>query len=217
MIDGGYDSGYSACPCFWGSEPGSLVAKLAKIIPAFEGFRVLDAGCGEGKNAFFLASKGALVEAYDISHLAIQHAERRNASQHAPNISFHAQDIRTQDPDPASFDIVIAYGLMHCLANEIEIRSLTARLQNSTKPGGYLLLCAFNDRFQDLSAHPGFSPTLLSDATYVDMFNGWNMIEASDNDLHETHPNNNIPHTHSMTRIIARKSDPAGKVEHQDV
>jgi hypothetical protein len=49
------------------------------------------------------------------------------------------------------------------------------------------------------------------------MFRAWDMIEASDTDLHEAHPNNNIPHTHSMTRIIVRKSDPARKVEDPDV
>ena len=97
MIDGGYDSGYRACPCFWGSDPGSLVARLAEIIPSFEGFQVLDAGCGEGKNAFFLAAKGAVVQAYDISQLAVQHAEDLRSRHQAENLSFQAQDIRTID------------------------------------------------------------------------------------------------------------------------
>ena len=71
-----------------------------------------------------------------------------------------------------SFDVVIAYGLMHCLPDEREVRSLCALLQEATKESGYLILCAFNDRFQDLSAHPGFTPTLLPHATYLDMFSG---------------------------------------------
>jgi SAM-dependent methyltransferase len=211
MTDGGYDSGYGACPCFWGSEPGSLVRKLAEIIPVLKGLRVLDAGCGEGKNALFLASKGATVDAYDISQLAIQHAENQKARHHAVNVSFREEDIRAVELDPGTFDIVIAYGLMHCLADEVEIRSLTTQLRNSVRPSGYLILCAFNDRFQDLSAHPGFSPALLPHTTYVNMFNDWNVIEASDTDLHETHPHNNVPHTHSMTRIIAQKGNPAAK------
>lgn len=205
MIDGGYDSGYRVCPCFWGSDPGSLVARLAEIIPCFKGLQVLDAGCGEGKNALFLAGKGAVVRAYDISQLAIQHAEDLKSGYQGENVSFHAQDIRTIDLGMGSFDVVIAYGLMHCLPDEGEIRSLNALLQNATKEGGYLILCAFNDRFQDLSAHPGFNPTLLPHAAYLGMFAGWETMEASDKDLHETHPNNNIPHTHSMTRLIARK------------
>jgi len=205
MIDGGYDCGYRVCPCFWGSAPGSLVARLAEIIPCFKGLRVLDAGCGEGKNALFLADKGAVVQAYDVSQLAIQHAENLKSNHQRENVVFYAQDIRTIDLGVGSFDVVIAYGLMHCLPDEGEIRSINALLQAATKEGGYLILCAFNARFQDLSAHPGFNPTLLPHAAYLDMFAGWQMVEASDKDLHETHPNNNIPHTHSMTRIIARK------------
>ena len=206
MIDGGYDAGYSACPCFWGSEPGSLVKRLAQIIPNFEGLRVLDAGCGEGKNSFFLASVGAAVDAYDISQLAIQHAERLKESRQTRNISFRAQDIRAVELEPNFFDIVIAYGLTHCLADEADITSLVTRLRDVTKSAGYLVLCAFNSRFQDLSAHPGFSPTLLPHSAYLNMFERWVVIEASDMDLQETHPNNNIPHTHSMTRILAKKS-----------
>jgi len=212
MIDGGYDSGYRVCPCFWGSAPGSLVARLEEIIPCFKGLHVLDAGCGEGKNALYLADRGAVVEAYDISQLAIQHAEGFRSNHQKENVFFHAQDIRTIDPGVGSFDVVIAYGLMHCLPNENEVRSLTTLLQNATKEGGYLILCAFNGRFQDLSAHPGFSPTLLPHATYLGMFNRWQTLEASDKDLHETHPNNNILHTHSMTRIIARKPSSAGEM-----
>jgi 2-polyprenyl-3-methyl-5-hydroxy-6-metoxy-1,4-benzoquinol methylase len=205
MIDGGYDSGYRVCPCFWGSAPGSLVARLAEIIPCFKGLQVLDAGCGEGKNALFLAGKGAVVQAYDISEFAIQHAEDLKSGHQGDNVFFHAQDIRTIDLGVGSFDVAIAYGLMHCLPDEVEIRSLNTLLQNAVKEGGYLVLCTFNDRFQDLAAHPGFNPTLLPHAAYLEMFAGWETLEASDKDLHETHPNNDIPHVHSMTRIIARK------------
>jgi 2-polyprenyl-3-methyl-5-hydroxy-6-metoxy-1,4-benzoquinol methylase len=212
MSDGGYDAGYQACPCFWGSGPGSLVARLAGIIPSFDGLQILDAGCGEGKNAFFLAGAGAAVQAYDISTLAIQHAEDLKRGHQLDSVSFHAKDIRTTRLRTASFDVVIAYGLMHCLPDEDEIRSLNASLQNATKEGGYLVLCAFNDRFQDLSAHPGFTPTLLPHSAYLGMFTGWETVEATDKDLHETHPNNNIAHTHSMTRIIARKPGSAREV-----
>jgi tellurite methyltransferase len=217
MIDGGYDSGYKACPSFWGSQPGSLVTRLSEIIPSFKELQVLDAGCGEGKNALFLAKKGAVIHAYDISQIAIDHAEKLKVRNQAHNSSFHARDIRTVELRHGYFDVIIAYGLMHCLPDEAEIRSLHSLLQDATKVGGYFVLCAFNRRFQDLSAHPGFNPTLLQHSEYLDMFAGWEIVEASDKDLRETHPNNNIFHTHSMTRIIARKIEPAGKVVPSDV
>ena len=58
-MNGGYDAGYLACSCFWGVEPGKLMQQLAAHIPDFTDFNVLDAGCGEGKNAAFAATRGA--------------------------------------------------------------------------------------------------------------------------------------------------------------
>ena len=37
---------------------------------------VLDVGCGEGKNAIFLAQKGFLVDAFDISESGIEKLNR---------------------------------------------------------------------------------------------------------------------------------------------
>jgi len=73
-MNGGYDDGYRRSPCFWGTTPGSLVRLLADLVPSFEGFQILDAGCGEGKNAIFFAQRGAAVKAIDVSSLAFQNA-----------------------------------------------------------------------------------------------------------------------------------------------
>jgi len=73
-LDGGYDEGYRACPCFWGDKPGSLVAQLL-IEQNFAGKFVLDLGCGEGKNAAAFARAGASVTAIDCSELAISNGK----------------------------------------------------------------------------------------------------------------------------------------------
>lgn len=108
-----------------------------------------------------------------------------------------------------TFDIVIAYGILHCLDSEDHVAIAVRQLKEWTTPGGYLLACAFNSRHQDLSAHPGFRPTLLSHDDYLMFFEEdaeWSVTLQSDADLHETHPHNGVPHTHSMTRIIARRA-----------
>jgi tellurite methyltransferase len=205
MTDGGYDAGYRSCDCFWGTTPGSLVERLKKLLPSCGGLRVLDAGCGEGKNALFMASQGAAVDGFDISEIAIEHA-RNLINDKETDIRFTVSDIRHVDLRDRLFDVVISYGLFHCLSGEDEIVQVCTKLQKATCPGGYFILCAFNSRFQDLSAHPGFSPTTLSHHQYEQFFDRWELIESTDTDLVETHPHNGILHTHSMTRIIAKKS-----------
>src|SRR5690348_9530634 len=73
---GPYDDGYKSCPCFWGTEPGTFVKKLVGHIQDMSGMLVLDAGCGEGKNAKYLSSAGAIVRAIDVSPYAIANAKK---------------------------------------------------------------------------------------------------------------------------------------------
>lgn len=203
MNGGGYDDGYAACQCFWGSETASLIRELEKYKASFAGLDVLDAGCGEGKNAVFFAERGCTVRAVDISTLAIAHAVELSPHSH---ITWECADIRRVELIAQSYDIVLAYGLLHCLENEVEITSCLNSLKNVTKLGGFILLAAFNDRSQDLGlAHPRFSPSLMSHSRFLALLNDWELLFHSDLDLKESHPNNGIEHSHSMTRILARR------------
>ncbi len=176
---------------------------LQRNIADSSGLKVLDAGCGEGKNAAFLAQQGAEVEAIDISDLAIQNARRQWPEMR--RLTWRVGDIRCLDFQPEYYDVVVAYGVLHCLQSPAEIHTTLLRLKQTTRPSGYLVLCAFNQRRQELGAHPGFTPCLLSHTEYTSLFSGWQIIAVSDADLTEFHPHNHIEHTHSLTRILARK------------
>lgn len=199
---GGYDEGYAACPCFWGREPGSLVRTLLARSPRVRGLAVLDAGCGEGKNAHAFASRGARVEAVDCSELAL-----RNARSLWPGdgIAWRRADVRSLSWPVGTFDVVIAYGLLHCLGGPEQIAGVVAALKAVTRRGGRHVVCAFNARRQDLSAHPGFEPCLIPHGDFLGLYGDWHLEVASDEDLHETHPHNGIAHVHSLTRLIVRR------------
>ena len=201
---GGYDDGYLTCPCFWGREPGRLIHSLVGIVGSFHGLQILDAGCGEGKNAVYLARLGAKVRAIEISSHALANARRAWGST-GTNCEFELSDIQKVHLPASFFDVVIAYGLMHCLPDETAIANTIHRFQNCTKMGGYNVVVTFNSRRQDLRAHPELSPCLLEHREYMEMYRKWDLIQASDEDLQEMHPNNNVMHVHSMTRLLAKK------------
>jgi len=202
-MTGGYDNGYRACNCFWGRTPGSLILQLKQRIDSFDGLQVLDAGCGEGKNAVYLSSHGASVYAFDISPLALANAKQAWGDVHG--IKWEVGDIRTMPLPEGRYDLILAYGLLHCLPDLYTIEHTVARLKNSTRPGGYNIVVAFNHRHQELDAHSEFSPCLVEHSMYARMYDGWQIIQLTDSDLTETHPHNHIKHTHSMTRILAQK------------
>jgi cyclopropane fatty-acyl-phospholipid synthase-like methyltransferase len=167
---------------------------------------VLDLGCGEGKNAAFLASQGCVVEAWDISAAALNNAK---AAWPDIPVRWRHKDVLSITTDLRKFDLVLAYGLYHCLSPEAIISTI-ANVQRATVPDGYNITVCYNNRMQDniASAHPAFHPTCLPHAEYVRAYTDWRTIEASDEDLTERHPTNMIQHTHSMTRLLVQQWKP---------
>lgn len=202
MIDGGYDTGYKNSNCFWGSTPGSLINELGKHLKSFKGKKVLDLGCGEAKNSYYLANKGCKVDASDISEEAIKNA--KNEFDENENVDLQVLNALDINIPTQHYDIIIAYGLLHCLNNEKEVKTLITNCLNGLKKGGYMMVCAFNSRGHDLSAHPNFNPLLIDHKEYLNFFSKYQILFSSDEDLHETHPHNNIPHKHSMTRLLIK-------------
>jgi SAM-dependent methyltransferase len=203
-MNGGYDDGYSQCDCFWGIEPGSFVKLMSAHLHAPQDLKVLDAGCGEGKNAAFMAGLGASVDAIDVSELALRNGRRQWNS--ASRINWRCADLRNMALPGDYYDVVIAYGLLHCLRDREDVFNLLTRLQDATAPSGVNIICAFNSRFQELDAHPGFQPCLLDHGEYLSVYSSWEVLASSDQDLTERHPHNELEHTHSLTRIFARKA-----------
>lgn len=198
-----YEDGYAACDQFWPARPGSFVQRMAALKTEWSGSQILDVGCGEGTNASYLTTLGAIVDAVELSETAVIHARRLWPNQH--QIRWFVGDARSCGQLQDAYDAVIAYGVLHCCSSAGELMSLTQWIQARTKPAGLNCICTFNDRSQDLSAHPGFAPCLVSHSMIVDSYKGWELICATDEDLHETHPHNGIPHHHSLTRLLARK------------
>ena len=164
---------------------------------------MLDAGCGEGKNAAYLSKLGAQVDAFDVSDRAIAHARTLWAG--CSNVRWQVADARRVHLPENSYDVVVAYGLLHCVRDQCEVVDLVSRLKRCTRQAGLHVVCTFNDRHQELHAHPGFSPLLLPHTFYESLYAGWSVIHCTDSNLRETHPHNRLPHVHSMTRLIARK------------
>jgi SAM-dependent methyltransferase len=207
MKSGGYQDGYRACPCFWGTEPAESVQELADLLSELPAPRVLDVGCGEGKNAFYLASQGIKVDAFDISELAISNAI--NAWSEVAGLRWHVADLATYPLLENSYNAIIATGSLHCLISKNSVEKAIARIKLATAPGGYNVISVFNDRAQDLSGHSGdFDPVLLPHSYYTSIYSDWTLLHALDTDLHDFHAHIRKRHFHSITRILARKPRP---------
>ena len=123
----------------WSGQPNpQLVAQTAGLTPG----EALDAGCGEGADAIWLARRGWTVTAVDVSAVALERAAGYAASQGdevARRITWRREDLRSWAPGPQRFDLVSAQ-YMHLPGDELE--ALHRRLAVAVRPGGTLLVVA---------------------------------------------------------------------------
>ncbi|MFI2667366.1 class I SAM-dependent methyltransferase [Micromonospora carbonacea] len=106
------------------------------------GPRLLDVGCGTGRDAGWLAQLGWAVTGIDTSTAMLAHARRRH-----PRVRFVAADMRGFDLD-ARFDAVTCLdsALLYCHTNA-DLTAFLARCHAHLAPGGLLLAELRNGAF----------------------------------------------------------------------
>ncbi|WP_030693127.1 class I SAM-dependent methyltransferase [Streptomyces globisporus] len=140
--DGFYADRDKPVPFFVAKPDENLVAYVEQgLLPA--GGRVLDLGCGPGRNALYLASLGFEVTAVDLSPTAIAWAEERAAGAGAGNVRFLCGDAFTAGAVPdGPYDLVYDSGCFHHLPPHRRVGYL-ALLDRALSPGGHFALTAF--------------------------------------------------------------------------
>src|ERR1035438_7737500 len=124
-------------------KPQGAIAESVDLVTS----PVLDAGCGTGENALFLAASGRQVTGIDFVDEAIRVA-RRKAAERGLTAEFQVKDALTLGDWDQRFATVIDSGLFHVLSDEDRVRYV-AGLTHVTEPGGRLLLLCFSDEEPD--------------------------------------------------------------------
>src|SRR6516165_8219252 len=104
---------------------------------------VLDAGCGTGDTAIFLAGRGCKVTGIDFLDLPIQRAKQK-AAERGVQATFMVKDALTLKDWTERFDNVIDSGLFHVFSDDDRSRYVEG-LATVLKPGGRLFLLCFSD------------------------------------------------------------------------
>lgn len=104
----------------------------------------LDAGCGTGDSALFLAARGCRVTGIDFTKEAIRRA-RAKAAEQKLGVEFLVKDALTLADWDARFSTVLDSGLFHVLSDE-DRRRYVQGLAHVLQPGGHLFLMCFSDK-----------------------------------------------------------------------
>ncbi len=109
--------------------------------------RVLDAGCGYGRNIVYLLREGAEVFALDQDAEGIEHVRRLSSSLETglPAENFQVGSIEQMPFADGFADVVICSSVLHFARDEEHFRSMLAELWRVLRPGG-MLFCRLGSR-----------------------------------------------------------------------
>jgi SAM-dependent methyltransferase len=128
-----------------GQAPWDIGKPQKPFVDAAERFTgtVLDAGCGTGDTALFLAERGCKVTGIDFLEVPTQRAQRK-AADRGVQVRFMVKDAQTLKDWSERFDNVVDSGLFHVFSDEHRRRYVEG-LAVVLKPGGRVFLMCFSD------------------------------------------------------------------------
>lgn len=107
---------------------------LQKLLPDFEGKRVLDLGCGYGWHCVYAMEQGASsVVGVDISRKMLEVAKEKT---HFPEVKYICCAMEDVDFSADSFDIVLSSLAFHYVA---DYEALVKKIYKMLRPGGTLV------------------------------------------------------------------------------
>ena len=126
----------------WASEKNSpIVLEMLQKYGKAEG-KILDVGCGEGRDCLFLLEKGFDVQAADISEEAIRYCRERAGK--GNEARFHVVDV-CRGELAGRFDFIYSVATLHMLVAREDRERYLAFIREHLAQGGYALILSMGD------------------------------------------------------------------------
>ena len=112
-----YENQYGDDDYFWGIVPSTMCLKVLELLPQDRPLKLLDIGCGEGKDSVFFARCGYEVSAFDISERGLEKVKRLADAAHVNVRAFRANiwDYRLNE----YYDVLYSSGVLHYIKPEL--------------------------------------------------------------------------------------------------
>lgn len=196
-----YEEEYKNEGYYWGIVPSKMCLRVLDILPPSRHIKLLDIGCGEGKDAVFFARNGYDVTAFDISDAGIEKTKSL-AEKVGVNVKVFKADILDFRLD-TNFDVLFSSGVLHYIKPQIREELFKNYKQFTNKNG----LHVFNVFIQK----PFIDPAPEKEPTACKWISGELFMHYHDwliKDCNEVIFDCNslgIPHKHAMNKIIVQK------------
>ena len=200
-----YDRHYSSGGFYWGLEPNHLCYEIMRLKPPVKPYRVLDIGCGEGKDAVFLARNGYQVTAFDVSVQGIAKSKEL-AERCGVNVDFFRADVRDFRAQ-TDYDVVFSSGVFHYLPQKLR-EDVIDNLKTHTAPNGIHAVNVFV-RKPFIPLPPDAEPNELAAGDWKSgellmYYHDW-LFHKNEERIFDC-SSGGMPHKHCMDVLVAEKS-----------
>jgi tellurite methyltransferase len=198
-----YEEEYKIPEYYWGIEPSKMCLSILGLLPPTRHLRLLDIGCGEGKDAVFFARNGYDVTAFDISDAGIEKAKRL-ADKAGVNINLFKADVLDFRLN-TNYDILFSSGVLHYINPKLRLETFD-NYKKFTNSNGIHALNVFVQK-------PFIAPAPEKETASFKWVSGELFTYYHDWYIHESTEvvfdcnSSGIPHKHAMNKLIAQKYD----------
>jgi len=196
-----YEEEYKTQEYYWGMEPNKACYQVLQLMPPTKHLKLLDVGCGEGKDAVFFARNGYDVSAFDVSDAGIEKT-RSLAEKVGVHVNVFKADILDYRLD-TYYDIIFSSGVLHYIKPDYRKEIFNNYKQFTNENGMHVLNVFVNKPF--IAPPPENEPNAFKwhSGELLTYYNDW-LIKDSSEIVFDCN-SSGIPHKHAMTEMIAQK------------
>ena len=188
----------------WNPTPHPLIQQVWQQLPA--GCRVLDLGCGSGRDTLFLAQHGFHVTAVDRSPEVIQQLEFKANQLALTNIQTICHNIDTLSFPAPSYGLINIANVLHFLAKDAAL-ALLQRAKDSLPPGGRVIIQAFTTK--DVLFQTRRHKAYLDGDELRTLFADFDITLCEEHTVVDRpHPGFDYPHDHYLLDFLGRRPSP---------
>lgn len=203
-----YDELYKQEEYYWGFKPSPTCFKVLSVMPPTRHLKLLDIGCGEGRNAVFFARNGYDVTAFDLSQAGVDKT-KRIAEKVGVDLKVFKADINEYRLTE-HYDILFSVGVLHYVPKELR-QEIFENYKEYTNENGIHMFSVFV-RKPFIEPAPDREPTAQAwiSGELLMHYHDW-LVEYCTEEIFDC-TSGGIPHKHCTDRVLARKISPETKL-----
>jgi tellurite methyltransferase len=198
-----YDQRYAGQEYYWGKKPSAMCDRVIEIIRPSSDFhpKLLDLGCGEGRNAVYFAKHGFVVFGLDVSLPGLEKTRRYAEEVRVHVETIHADIINYELED--TYDVIFSTGTLQYLLPEVRGQRFQ-QYKDATSPEGINALSVFVTK-PFIARAPDAEETAFpyKSGELMGYYWDWEIFYCTE-EIFDC-MSSGVPHKHAVNRIIARR------------